>query len=87
VATRVAYANTHAMLRHPERGLDDFVLVSDEAMEEAIVLLLEHTKNLAEHAGAAALAGACGNATASPARRSSWSSAAATCRSRPSPEY
>jgi threonine dehydratase len=32
--------------------------VSDEAMEEAIRLLLEHTHNLAEHAGAAPLAAA-----------------------------
>ena len=38
--------------------LDDFVLVSDEEMEEAIVLHLEHTHNLTEHAGAASLAGA-----------------------------
>jgi threonine dehydratase len=58
VATRVPYANTLEMLRDPKRGLDAFVLVSDDAMEEAILLLLEHTKNLAEHAGAAALAAA-----------------------------
>ena len=38
--------------------LDDFILVSDEQMEEAIVLNLEHTHNLTEHAGAASLAGA-----------------------------
>jgi len=38
--------------------LDDFVLVSDEEMEQAIVLHLENTHNLTEHAGAASLAGA-----------------------------
>lgn len=38
--------------------LDDFLLVSDEEMERAIVLHLEATHNLAEHAGAASLAGA-----------------------------
>lgn len=38
--------------------LDDFVLVSDEEMNEAIVLNLEKTHNLTEHAGAASLAGA-----------------------------
>ena len=37
---------------------DDMVLVSEEAIKEAILLLLEHTHNLAEGAGAAALAGA-----------------------------
>lgn len=56
--TRVAHANSLAMLRHPERGLDDFVLVSDDDVDEAILLLLEHTRNLAEGAGAAALAAA-----------------------------
>jgi threonine dehydratase len=58
LATRVSFENAQSLLRDPERGLDDFVLVSDEAMEDAIRLLLEHTHNLAEHAGAAALAGA-----------------------------
>ena len=56
--TRVAHENSLAILRHPERGLDDFVLVSDDDVEEAILLLLEHTRNLAEGAGAAALAAA-----------------------------
>jgi threonine dehydratase len=53
LATRVAFENTHRILRE---HLADFVLVSDEAMEDAIRLLLEHTHNLAEEAGAAALA-------------------------------
>ncbi len=38
--------------------LDDFVLVSEEEMKRAILLYLEHTRNLAEGAGAAALAAA-----------------------------
>jgi len=58
MATRVPFDNTQRIMRHHVWGLDDFVLVSDEAMEEAIRLLLEHTHNLAEHAGAAALAAA-----------------------------
>ena len=39
------------------RVLDDVVLVSERELEEAIRLLLRHTHNLAEGAGAAALAG------------------------------
>ena len=38
--------------------LDDFILVSDEEMEQAIVMHLKKTHNLTEHAGAASLAGA-----------------------------
>ena len=58
LATRVSFENVQTLLRDPKRGLDDFLLVSDDAMEDAIRLLLAHTHNLAEHAGAAALAGA-----------------------------
>ena len=38
--------------------LDDFLLVTDAEMEEAISIHLENTHNLAEHAGAASLAAA-----------------------------
>ena len=38
--------------------LDDFVLVSEKEMDRAIVMHLEKTHNLTEHAGAASLAGA-----------------------------
>lgn len=55
IATRVPYANTQRIMRH---YLDDFVLVSDEALKEAILLLLQHTHNLAEGAGAATTAAA-----------------------------
>lgn len=58
LATRVPFGNTQKIMRHPTLGLDDFVLVSDEALQEAILLLLEHTRNLAEGAGAASLAAA-----------------------------
>ncbi len=55
LATRVAFENTQRIMR---KYLDDFVLVEDAAIEDAILLLLEHTHNLAEGAGAAALAAA-----------------------------
>ena len=55
VATRIPFENTQRIMR---RYLDDFVLVSDEAIREAIRLLLEHTHNLAEGAGAVSLAAA-----------------------------
>jgi threonine dehydratase len=55
LATRVPFENTQRIMR---RYLDDFVLVEDAAIEDAILLLLEHTHNLAEGAGAASLAAA-----------------------------
>ncbi len=58
LATRVPFENTQRIMRDAEVGLSDFVLVSDASMETAIRMLLEHTRNLAEHAGAAALAAA-----------------------------
>ena len=58
LATRVAFENTLEMLLDPRTGIDDFVLVSEEAMEEGVRLFLEHTHNVAELAGAASLAAA-----------------------------
>ena len=58
LATRVDHDNTLRIMRHPKIGLDDFVLVSDEAMNDSVRLLLEHTHNIAERAGAASLAAA-----------------------------
>jgi threonine dehydratase len=55
LATRVPFENTQRIMR---KFLDDFVLVEDDAIEDAIILLLEHTHNLAEGAGAASLAAA-----------------------------
>jgi threonine dehydratase len=55
LALSVPFENTRRIL---QKYLDDFVLVDDSAIEEAILLLLEHTHNLAEGAGAAPLAAA-----------------------------
>jgi threonine dehydratase len=55
LATRAAFDLPQAILR---RYLDDFVLVGEDELKHAIILMLEHTHNLAEGAGAAALAGA-----------------------------
>jgi threonine dehydratase len=55
IATRVPFENTQRIMR---QVLDDFVLVDDAEIEAAILLLLEHTHNLAEGAGAAPLAAA-----------------------------
>jgi threonine dehydratase len=53
VATRTAFEMTQAMLRS---HLDDFILVSEAEIRQAILLYLETTRNLAEGAGAVALA-------------------------------
>src|SRR5208337_4217483 len=55
MATRVPAEMTLTLMR---RLVHDMVLVSDEALREAILLLWRHTHNLAEGAGAAALAAA-----------------------------
>lgn len=55
LATSMGYELTQSILREV---LDDFVLVSDSEMAEAVVTHLEKTHNLTEHAGAASLAAA-----------------------------
>ena len=55
LATRMGYELTQAIMRDL---MDDFILVTEEEMAQAVVLHLEHTHNLAEHAGAASLAAA-----------------------------
>lgn len=55
VATRVPFENSQRIMR---RYLDDFVLVDDRDIRAAVRLLLEHTHNLAEGAGAVSLAAA-----------------------------
>lgn len=55
LATRVAFSLPAQILW---RRLDDFILVSDDEMRQAILTLLESTRVLAEGAGSAALAGA-----------------------------
>jgi len=53
LATRVPFELPFAMLRD---GLDDMILVSEEDMRAAVRMLLRTTHNLAEGAGAAAIA-------------------------------
>ncbi len=55
IATRVPFENTQHIM---QKYLDDFILVDDELIKQAILLLLEHTHNLSEGAGAAPLAAA-----------------------------
>ncbi len=55
LATRVGFELTQAIMRDM---LDDFVLVTEEEMAQAVVLHLEKTHNLTEQAGAASLAAA-----------------------------
>ncbi|KAA0230064.1 threonine/serine dehydratase [candidate division KSB1 bacterium] len=55
LATRVPFDLPQAIIREL---LDDFVLVSDDEIRAAMRLLIEHTRNLPEAAGAASLAAA-----------------------------
>ncbi len=55
LATRVAFALPQRVLR---AKLDDFVLVSDDAIRAAVVQMIETTRTLVEAAGAAPLAAA-----------------------------
>lgn len=55
LATRVGFSMTQAILGEM---LDDFVLVSEDELKQAVVLMLQHTHNLVEGAGAAPLAAA-----------------------------
>ena len=60
LATGAPFDLPQSILRgeHGARGLTDFVLVSDDEIRAAVLLLLEKTRNLAEGAGAAATAAA-----------------------------
>jgi len=55
LATRAPFELPQSIMREL---LDDFILVSEEEMCEAMRLLIEHTRNLPEAAGAASLAAA-----------------------------
>ncbi len=55
IATRVAFDLPQRILR---QQLADFVLVGDDAIREAVALMIEHTRTLVEPAGAAPLAAA-----------------------------
>ena len=55
LATRVAFELPQRILW---QHLDDFVLVDEDELERAVVLMIEGTRNLVEPAGAAPLAAA-----------------------------
>ena len=55
LATRTAFEMPQQIMRH---YLDDFILVSEDELRRAVIILLAHTRNLAEGAGAASLAAA-----------------------------
>jgi threonine dehydratase len=55
LATRTAFEMPQRIMR---AGLDDFILVSDDDLRAALLVLMEITRNLVEAAGAAAFAGA-----------------------------
>ena len=55
LATRAPFDLPQSIMREL---LDEFILVSDDEMREAMRLLIEHTRNLPEAAGAASLAAA-----------------------------
>lgn len=55
LATRAPFDLPQSIMR---ALLDDFILVSEDELREAIRLLIEHTRNLPEAAGAASLAAA-----------------------------
>jgi threonine dehydratase len=55
LATRVGFELPQTILRE---HLDDFVLVGEEELSDAMRLMIEHTRNLVEAAGAAPLAAA-----------------------------
>ncbi len=57
LATRTAFELPQRIL---QESLDDFVLVSDDALRTATRLMIEKTRNLVEPAGAAALAAVLG---------------------------
>jgi threonine dehydratase len=55
LTTRTPFDMPQSIMREM---LDDFLLVSEDELREAMRLLIEHTRNLPEAAGAASLAGA-----------------------------
>jgi len=58
LATRTPFDLPQSILQDPERGLDDFILVSEDELRQAIIVAIEKTHNLAEAAGAASIAAA-----------------------------
>ena len=58
LATRTPFALPQSILQDPDRGLDDFILVSEDDLCQAVIIAMEKTHNLAETAGAAPIAAA-----------------------------
>jgi len=58
LATRTPFDLPQRILQDRDRGLDDFILVSEEELRQAVVISIEKTHNLAESAGAASIAAA-----------------------------
>jgi threonine dehydratase len=58
LASRTPFELPQVILQDPDRGLNDFVLVSEEELRQAIIIAIEKTHNLAEGAGAAPIAAA-----------------------------
>jgi threonine dehydratase len=55
LATRTAFEMPQQIMWDQ---LDEFVLVSEDELSDAVVMMIEHTRNLVELAGAASLAAA-----------------------------
>jgi threonine dehydratase len=58
LATRTPFDLPQRILQDPKRGLDDFILVSENELDQAVIIAIEKTHNLAEGAGAASIAAA-----------------------------
>jgi threonine dehydratase len=66
LATRTAFALPQTVLWEL---LDDFILVTDEDIDAATIMMIEHTRTLVEAAGAASLAGALAQRDELPGRK------------------
>lgn len=58
LATRTPFDLPQKILRDPDKGLDEFILVSEKELRQAVIIAIEKTHNLAEGAGAASIAAA-----------------------------
>jgi threonine dehydratase len=58
LATRIPFGLPQRILQDPEKGLDDFILVLEDELRQAVVIAIEKTHNLAEGAGGASIAAA-----------------------------
>jgi len=58
LATRTPFDLPQKILQDPKKGLNDFILVSEDELRGAIIIAIEKTHNLAEGAGAAPIAAA-----------------------------